>query len=207
MPRNLALERRLQLSLLFVGIVSHWLGGWPATVVYSPGPSPAEQVALRFPDSSTSPHFPTRSAGQVAPLLFSDLSPSQIVALRFPGASITASATAAVRSAISVPLLRLINFQVTAALPPIGYSRFCLRYPDDCKVHDIDFRRRNVVLTPNRWHELNGVNRDVNRSIFAEITPGDETTDEWAILPLAGDCKDYAVTKRHELLARGWPSR
>ena len=31
--------------------------------------------------------------------------------------------------------------------------------------------------------------------------------EEWLISPKAGDCNDYAVTKRHELLARGWPSR
>ena len=29
---------------------------------------------------------------------------------------------------------------------------------------------------------------------------------EWRIAPVQGDCSDYAVTKRHELLARGWPS-
>jgi predicted transglutaminase-like cysteine proteinase len=29
----------------------------------------------------------------------------------------------------------------------------------------------------------------------------------WLVAPKAGDCNDYAVTKRHELLARGWPSR
>jgi predicted transglutaminase-like cysteine proteinase len=197
MPRDLALERGLQLCLLFVGIVSHWLGGWPAAAVSSPGLSPAENVALRFPDLSTPPHFLTRAVGEVVALGFPNLSPSQIVALRFPGGSLSANATPAVPLASSLPLLRLINFQVTAALPPIGYSRFCLRYPDDCEAGDIDFRRRNVVLTPERWHELNSVNRDVNRSIFAEITPGDGITD----------CKDYAVTKRHELLARGWPSR
>jgi predicted transglutaminase-like cysteine proteinase len=27
------------------------------------------------------------------------------------------------------------------------------------------------------------------------------------IAPFAGDCKSYAITKRHRLLARGWPSR
>jgi predicted transglutaminase-like cysteine proteinase len=121
--------------------------------------------------------------------------------------STAAAPLASPPSASPASLVHLINFQVAAALPPIGYSRFCLRYPDDCKVRDIDFRRRNVVLTSERWNELNRVNRNVNRSIFAEITPGDGITDEWAISPLAGDCKDYAVTKRHELLARGWPSR
>jgi len=92
-------------------------------------------------------------------------------------------------------------------LPPIGHSRFCLKYPDDCRVHGIDFRHRNIALTPERWDELNSVNSQVNRDIVAEVTPGNETTEEWLISPPAGDCKNYAITKRHELLASGWPSR
>jgi predicted transglutaminase-like cysteine proteinase len=99
-----------------------------------------------------------------------------------------------------------INFD-TPVLPPIGHSRFCLRYPDDCEVHAIDFRRRNIVLTFDRWTELNTVNRNVNRDITPEVTSGNGATEEWVIAPPAGDCKDYAITKRHELLARGWPSR
>ncbi len=92
-------------------------------------------------------------------------------------------------------------------LPPIGHTRFCLRYPDDCEVRWIDFRRRNVALTPERWNVLNIVNREVNRDIVPEVTVDNETTAEWAISPRTGDCKNYAITKRHELLARGWPSR
>lgn len=38
-------------------------------------------------------------------------------------------------------------------------------------------------------------------------SPGNGVTEEWLISPPAGDCKDYAITKRHELLAHGWPSR
>jgi predicted transglutaminase-like cysteine proteinase len=89
------------------------------------------------------------------------------------------------------------------ALPPMGHTRFCLRYPDECQTRGVDFRRRNIALTPERWDELNVVNRDVNR----EITPDTSVTDDWIIAPEIGDCKDYAVTKRHELLARGWPAR
>jgi predicted transglutaminase-like cysteine proteinase len=33
--------------------------------------------------------------------------------------------------------------------------------------------------------------------------PGRET---WRVARRAGNCHDYAVTKRHELIARGWPS-
>lgn len=95
----------------------------------------------------------------------------------------------------------------TPALPPIGHTRFCLRYPDECKARGIDFRRRNVSLTLARWEELNAVNRQVNRNIVPRVTTISGTFDEWLIAPTAGDCKAYALTKRHELLARGWPSR
>jgi len=101
--------------------------------------------------------------------------------------------------------LAYIGFD-SGVLPPLGHTRFCMRYPDDCKVHGPDFRRRNIALTPERWDELNRVNHQVNRDIIAEVTPGDGTFEEWLIAPRTGDCKNYAVTKRHELLARGWPS-
>jgi predicted transglutaminase-like cysteine proteinase len=93
------------------------------------------------------------------------------------------------------------------ALPPLGHTRFCLHYPDECKVRGIDFRRRNIRLTLARWEELNVVNRQVNNSIIPRVSPVSGTFDEWHIAPVAGDCKAYALTKRHELLARGWPSR
>ena len=92
-------------------------------------------------------------------------------------------------------------------LPPIAHSRFCLRYPGDCQVHAIDFRHRNIELTPQRWNELNSVNREANREIVPNVPIESGTTEEWRISPQVGDCKDYAVTKRHELLVRGWPSR
>ena len=93
------------------------------------------------------------------------------------------------------------------SLPPLGYSLFCSRYPDDCEVQKADFRRRNIRLTLGRWDELNTVNREVNRDIISGPASDDIATEEWRIYPTAGDCKDYVITKRHELLARGWPSR
>lgn len=93
-----------------------------------------------------------------------------------------------------------------AVLPPIGHTRFCLRYPDDCGTHVIDLPDKSVTLTPGRWIELNKVNEEVNRAIVAAVTPGNGATEEWLISPTVGDCKDYAVTKRHQLLALGWPS-
>src|SRR5262249_567396 len=48
---------------------------------------------------------------------------------------------------------------------------------------------------------------NVNSRILAVVRSGTEAADEWNISPLFGDCKAYALTKRHELLMRGWPSQ
>jgi predicted transglutaminase-like cysteine proteinase len=109
------------------------------------------------------------------------------------------------RAAMKFQLQRL-SFD-TPVLPPIGHTRFCLQYPTECEAQTIDFRRRNIALTPERLNELNEINRRVNRDIVPEVTAGNGVTEEWIIAPAAGDCKDYAITKRHELLAKGWPAR
>ncbi len=101
----------------------------------------------------------------------------------------------------------LLGFQVAPALPPMGHSRFCLHYPKECKVHGVDFRKRNFKMTSRRWDDLNRVNRDVNAAIWGVASDLTDTIADWAISPPTGDCKDYAVTKRHQLLALGWPSR
>ena len=91
------------------------------------------------------------------------------------------------------------------SLAPMGYVRFCLRYTEDCKIHGNDFRRRTITLTSERWAELVRVNLEVNRDIIAQSDLGMATKD-WSVHPKVGACYDYAVTKRHDLLARGWPS-
>jgi predicted transglutaminase-like cysteine proteinase len=206
MPRNLALKRGSLVLALIAGIIRYFLGDWQAIALGFADLSPSQKVALRFPDLSPSQNvalrFPDLSSSQNVTPRFPELSPSQIIALRFPKASTPAAALA-----LPAQPLRLIDFQVTATLPPIGHSRFCLRYPEDCKVHANDFRHRNIVLTPERLNELNSINRDVNRGIVPVVTSGDGLTEEWVISPATGDCKAYAVTKRHELLARNWPSR
>jgi predicted transglutaminase-like cysteine proteinase len=95
----------------------------------------------------------------------------------------------------------------TPALAPFGHTRFCARYRHECEVRWVDFRMRNIKLTRERLAELSGVNREVNLEIMPRRDGAGPMADNWQIAPKAGDCEDYAVTKRHKLLARGWPSR
>jgi predicted transglutaminase-like cysteine proteinase len=93
------------------------------------------------------------------------------------------------------------------ALAPMAHMWFCLQFPEDCEVRGIDFRRRNIALTIKRWNELDTVNSEVNREIFPQTSEDGLPTEEWLVSPPTGNCNDYAVSKRHRLLALGWPSR
>ena len=95
----------------------------------------------------------------------------------------------------------------THALAPMAFVRFCKRYPKDCKVSRMAFRPKPVELTKARKAELVMVNREVNHAIKPQENVNGVMAEEWLVSPRAGDCNDYAVTKRHKLLARGWPSR
>jgi predicted transglutaminase-like cysteine proteinase len=95
----------------------------------------------------------------------------------------------------------------TPSLAPMAFVRFCMKYAPDCEVRRMAFRPRMIKVTEARWSELTRVNRDVNRAISPQANEAGVLAEEWLVSPRTGDCNDYAVTKRHELLARGWPSR
>jgi predicted transglutaminase-like cysteine proteinase len=98
-----------------------------------------------------------------------------------------------------------IKFE-TPALAPMAYTQFCLRYEQDCRPRMM-FRGGPVQLTVERWADLKEVNKTVNEDIFPERNELGLAGEAWLISPDRGDCNDYAVTKRHELLNRGWPAR
>ena len=92
-------------------------------------------------------------------------------------------------------------------LGPFAYARFCVQYPEDCKVHRMAFRGGRFALDDQRRKDLVTINAEVNRSIKPERNLEGVAGERWLISPRSGDCNDYAVTKRHDLLALGWPSR
>jgi predicted transglutaminase-like cysteine proteinase len=92
-------------------------------------------------------------------------------------------------------------------LPPMAFTRFCLTYADECKPSGLVFRGGRLKLTGARWTELDRVNRTVNASIRPERNNEGLAGEKWLLGPLLGDCNDYAVTKRHQLTAKGWPAR
>lgn len=91
-------------------------------------------------------------------------------------------------------------------LAPLEFVRFCIRYSDECRSHRV-YRGGPLRLDSKRWGELNDVNFSVNQSITPKRKELGFAGGGWVIAPDSGDCNDYAVTKRHQLLAMGWPAR
>ena len=121
-------------------------------------------------------------------------------------ASLTIQIVAA-SSAFSMPLSGLarplgpkfIN-EAQRAVAPFAHVVFCQKSPEECATPGGE---RIVQLTAAKRRELVELSQRVNR----EITPqNDGDDDEWSLAPDAGDCEDYAITKRHELINRGWPA-
>jgi predicted transglutaminase-like cysteine proteinase len=104
------------------------------------------------------------------------------------------------------PMIQHIAFD-TPTLAPMAYTMFCLRYADQCKPQRMMFRGGPVRMTAERWNDLKEVNNLVNAAIVPEHNFGGLAAEKWLIGPSSGDCNDYAVTKRSELLDRGWPAR
>ncbi|MEV4609863.1 transglutaminase-like cysteine peptidase [Neorhizobium sp. LMR1-1-1.1] len=88
----------------------------------------------------------------------------------------------------------------TYTLAPFAFVRFCKDNRSNCDVGRGD---AEVTLTPTLRAELLRINSTVNRT----IVPKNDDDDVWAQDVTAGDCEDFALTKRHQLIKAGWPTR
>lgn len=89
-------------------------------------------------------------------------------------------------------------------LAPFAHVRFCKSNPAQCSVSG---GRRSVAMTDEKWRQLSRVNSIVNRAIRpVHDRKIGALADHWTLNPRAGDCEDYALTKRAKLLRMGWPS-
>lgn len=85
-----------------------------------------------------------------------------------------------------------------AALAPLSHVRFCMDHVEECSSS-----LEPATVDVESFALLDEINRQVN----ARIRPQTKQPEiGWAINPSAGDCNDYAVSKRHELIARGIPA-
>jgi len=91
-------------------------------------------------------------------------------------------------------------------LPPVAHTIFCTNYPRECGRSEAS---ASFLITDQKllYAELDWVNRRVNAAILPSPAKASGVfSDRWLLFPTTGNCNDYVVSKRHELMARGWPS-
>lgn len=95
---------------------------------------------------------------------------------------------------------------------PPAFHQFCRSHPAECvprrAAAHIETRNGAVVLTPERRAEIERVNREVNVTIREQSDYEIYGREEVWALPVngVGDCEDFALLKRHKLVALGWPT-
>jgi predicted transglutaminase-like cysteine proteinase len=88
---------------------------------------------------------------------------------------------------------------------PIGYQDFCKRHAIDCLPSGPVLER--VQMTTDKWRELIALNRDINETIrpISDLAQYGEV-ERWEYPDSGmGDCEDYVLLKRRELMRLGWP--
>ena len=87
----------------------------------------------------------------------------------------------------------------TAALAPFALQVLCAKSPRQCAGAGT---ASQVTATSDLLAVLNQVNRRVNGS----ITPRHDRGDSWQANASAGDCEDYVLAKRAQLIRKGVPA-
>lgn len=88
---------------------------------------------------------------------------------------------------------------------PVGHAEFCEARPDECSAN------ASVVdamsLTDARWNQLLEVNARSNATIVP-VSDKDlyQVNEFWTYPNGYGDCEDFALDKRRELIGAGWPA-
>jgi predicted transglutaminase-like cysteine proteinase len=105
---------------------------------------------------------------------------------------------------------KTIRFGAPTAIPS-GYYDLCTRKALACRpARGWGMATTNdgaVVLTARLYAEANAVNANVNRTMKpVEDKVAIGVKDRWDIGGKTGDCEDFALTKKHRLIAIGWPS-
>lgn len=85
---------------------------------------------------------------------------------------------------------------------PIGHYDFCKSNPAECRIRTRDAGPQRVSAA--LWHDILSVNANVNSSIRPMNDFDVYGTDEvWAYPDGVGDCEDYVLEKRRQLMRSG----
>lgn len=97
----------------------------------------------------------------------------------------------------------VLSFQTST---PPQWERFIKEYPGHPFQYDASFPAERIALTDLRWRLMCAIQREVGMLIQYRRDP--VGNDHWQILlnkwGIAGDCEDFALTKRALLLEAGF---
>lgn len=116
-----------------------------------------------------------------------------VPASAFPGAGISRG--------VFLPMATRMQEQ-GRTVAPFGHVEFCSRNPGECRREGV--RSDTASLSTGSWRMLQQVNVQVNAAIAPQSDAARGQIDKWSLAQDKGDCEDYALTKRYELIRRGW---
>jgi predicted transglutaminase-like cysteine proteinase len=86
---------------------------------------------------------------------------------------------------------------------PVGHMEFCKSRPDECGAYDQVVGA--TTLTDLAWQQLVSINAYYNQTVVP-VTDEElyQTAEFWTYPNGYGDCEDFALAKRRDLIAAGW---
>jgi len=89
---------------------------------------------------------------------------------------------------------------------PVGHHELCSRMPIEC--NETTRNSDPVQLTVKRWNQLIAINDNVNTAIEPVTDEELYGRQEYWTYPEdgRGDCEDFVMLKRRELIDSGWPA-
>lgn len=123
----------------------------------------------------------------------------------FAGLLIALTAIASAASAAALDLTNVAFVQTAAGKTsvPVGHLEFCKARPAECRAHDQVVPA--TTLTETTWQQLVSVNAYYNQNIVPVTDMDLYRVDEFWTYPNGyGDCEDFALIKRRDLINAGW---
>ena len=120
------------------------------------------------------------------------------------GAMMVLTALAAPTLAFDMTNVAFVQTRAGVASIPVGHAEFCQQRPQECGPNAQQVSA--VSLTEPLWQQLLTVNAQVNAAV---VPVTDEqlykVSEFWTYPNGYGDCEDYALEKRRQLIDMGWP--
>jgi predicted transglutaminase-like cysteine proteinase len=118
-------------------------------------------------------------------------------------AAIIALAPATPTAALDFSNVAFVQTTAGTTSIPVGHLEFCSTHPGECRANE------RIVpateLTDNNWQQLVSVNAYYNQNV-RPVTDQDlyKVAEFWTFPNGFGDCEDFALAKRRDLINSGW---